>query len=51
MVYLCEHNNRGALGLMINKPSDLTLPNLFAKVELTLKRSDLNREPSSWGPA
>lgn len=45
VVYLCEHNNRGALGLMINKPSDLTLPNLFAKVELTLKRSDLNREP------
>ena len=25
VVYLCEHSERGALGLIINKASDLTL--------------------------
>ena len=41
VVYLCEHNERGALGLIINKPSDLKLPSLFAKVDLPLRRLDL----------
>ena len=41
VVYLCEHNERGALGLIINKPSDLKLPILFAKVDLPLRRLDL----------
>jgi putative transcriptional regulator len=34
VVYLCEHNERGALGLVINKPIDIKLKNLFEKVEL-----------------
>ena len=25
VVYLCEHSERGALGLVINKPSDINL--------------------------
>jgi len=41
VVYLCEHSERGALGIVINKPIDLTLPNLFAKVDLPLTRADL----------
>ncbi len=41
VVYLCEHTDRGALGIMINKPTDLTLPKLFAKVDLPLGRKDL----------
>ena len=41
VVYLCEHSERGALGLVINKPSDLSMPALFEKVELPLKRQDL----------
>ena len=36
VVYLCEHTERGALGLMINKPSDLSLESLFSKVDLPL---------------
>jgi putative transcriptional regulator len=38
VVYLCEHNERGALGLVINKPIDIKLKNLFEKVDLTLDR-------------
>lgn len=41
VVYMCEHSDRGALGLVINKPSDITLKSLFDKVELPLHRSDL----------
>jgi putative transcriptional regulator len=41
VVYLCEHSSKGALGLIINKPSDINLKKLFAKVELSLGRSDL----------
>ncbi len=41
VVYLCEHSARGALGLVINKPSDINLQGLFDKVELPLRRDDL----------
>ena len=41
VVYMCEHSERGALGLVINKPSDINLKKLFEKVELSLDRSDL----------
>ncbi|EYC50251.1 hypothetical protein AZ34_03610 [Hylemonella gracilis str. Niagara R] len=45
VVYLCEHSERGALGLMINKPTDISLKNLFDKVELPLGRADLRDAP------
>jgi putative transcriptional regulator len=45
VVYLCEHSERGALGLMINKPTDIKLQGLFDKVELPLGRSDLKDAP------
>jgi len=45
VVYLCEHSERGALGLIINKPTDINLKGLFDKVDLTLRRTDLNDTP------
>jgi putative transcriptional regulator len=45
VVFLCEHSERGALGLVINKPSDIKLQNLFDKVDLPLGRADLKDEP------
>ena len=44
VVYLCEHSERGALGLIINKPMDIDMQGLFDKVEMTLGRSDLTRQ-------
>jgi putative transcriptional regulator len=49
VIYLCEHNENGALGLVINKPIDITLKSLFEKVELTLDRPDLADEPVYFG--
>jgi putative transcriptional regulator len=45
VVFLCEHSERGALGLVINKPSDILLPRLFEKVDLPLGRDDLTDLP------
>lgn len=49
VVYLCEHNEKGALGLVINKPIDIKLKNLFEKVELALDRHELGEQPVFFG--
>ena len=49
VVYLCEHNERGALGLVINRPTDIALTKLFEKVDLKLARDDLNEAPVFYG--
>lgn len=36
VILIAEHNDDGALGLIINRPMELTLKDLFAKVELPL---------------
>jgi putative transcriptional regulator len=49
VVYLCEHNEKGALGLVINKPIDIKLKNLFEKVDLPLEREELAEQPVYFG--
>jgi putative transcriptional regulator len=51
VVYMCEHSERGAMGLIINKPADISMRLLFDKVELPLRREDLiNNAVSHGGP-
>jgi len=45
VIYMCEHSARGAMGLIINKPSDLSMRLLFDKVDLPLRREDLVQNP------
>jgi putative transcriptional regulator len=50
VVYLCEHTEKGALGLVINKPIDITLKSLFEKIELKLEhRAELASQPVFFG--
>src|SRR3954469_23798889 len=49
VVYMCEHTENGALGLVINKPIDIKLRNLFEKVELTLDRDEPAEAPVYFG--
>jgi putative transcriptional regulator len=49
VVYLCEHSEKGALGLMINKPVDIQLRNLFEKVDLSIEGSALAEQPVFFG--
>jgi len=45
VVYVCEHTPHGALGLVINKPSELKMEALFGKIDLPLRRQDLTQQP------
>lgn len=36
VIYICEHTEHGALGLVINRPTDLTVGNLLQRIELDL---------------
>lgn len=45
VVYVCEHSERGALGLIINKPGSINLADLFERVDLPLERRDLGVQP------
>ena len=49
VIYLCEHTEKGALGLVINKPIDITVKNLFDKVELPLNTAALADQPVYFG--
>lgn len=37
VIYLCEHNTNGALGVVINKPTDMPLQTLFERLDLKLE--------------
>lgn len=45
VVYVCEHTPRGALGLIINKPTGITLDDLFERLELPLGRPEWSGMP------
>lgn len=36
VIYICEHNEQGALGVVINRPTDLTLGDLLQRIDLDL---------------
>ncbi len=39
VIYICEHGPKGALGLVINRPTDLSLSSLLEKIDLKLEIS------------
>lgn len=49
VVYVCEHSARGAMGLIINKPAEMAMRELFDKVDLPLHREDLLTQPVMLG--
>jgi putative transcriptional regulator len=49
LTYVCEHNDQGALGVVVNRPIDMTLQALFERLSLTLKQKDLSDAPIYFG--
>jgi len=52
VVYVCEHNDKGVLGVVINKPTDMTMETLFDRVDLKLAeglRATVVDEPIMFG--
>ena len=49
VVYLCDHSERGALGLVINRPTDIDLEALFSRIDLKLEIEPLLHVPVYFG--
>ena len=52
VVYICEHNDKGVLGVIINKPTDMTMEILFERIDLKLGddlHSEVVNEPVMFG--
>ena len=52
VVYICEHNDNGVLGVVINKPTDMTMEILFERIDLKLSeglRTTVVNEPIMFG--
>lgn len=37
VVYICEHNDQGTMGLVLNQPTDLSIAELCAKMNFMMK--------------
>jgi len=49
LTLVCEHNEQGALGIVVNRPIDLTLKALFDQIELPLNDTELGGLPVHFG--
>ena len=49
LTYICEHNDQGALGLVVNRPIDMTLQALFERLSLTLHDGEFADAPIYFG--
>ena len=49
VIYLFEHTERGAMGLVVNRPTEVDLATLFDKIELKLEIVPLLDQPVYFG--
>ena len=49
LTYICEHNEQGALGIIVNRPISLTLGDLFAQIKVPLSKPELKKLPVHFG--
>ena len=49
LVYICEHNENGALGVIVNRPIDMNLAGLFEKIDIKLEAESLTNLPVYFG--
>ena len=45
LTYICEHNDRGALGLVVNRPGEITLGTLLGQADITLDNDEWKSVP------
>lgn len=49
VVYICDHTSNGAMGLVVNRPTDVDLATLFDKIDLKLEIQPKASEPVYFG--
>ncbi len=45
LIYLCEHSEQGAMGIVVNKPTDMSVATLFERIELAHPDAELSGQP------
>ena len=49
VIYLCEHKEHGAIGLIVNRPMVYSLQFVFEQMEIEVSRLDINSLPLLYG--
>lgn len=45
ITYICEHNDQGAMGIMVNRPLELTLAELLGQLNIETPNTDCSQIP------
>ena len=45
VAYICSHNEHGAIGLVINRPTDMNLTDIFRQMDIEPKHSEGGHDP------
>ena len=45
VTYLCEHNEEGAMGIMINRPLDIDLAEVLGQMNIDFQQPDIGDQP------
>lgn len=45
VTYICEHNSDGAMGIVINRPMDLQLSDIFEQLEIKISSLSISQQP------
>jgi putative transcriptional regulator len=49
LTFVCEHSAQGALGIVINRPIDMTLQALFERLSLSMRNTEIADAPIYFG--
>ena len=49
VTYICTHNAEGAMGVIINRPTDMNMEMLFEKIKIPLENNHLSNKPVLFG--
>lgn len=49
VTYLCEHSEKGALGVVVNRQTDITMLDLFDQIEIKVDRAALSTRKVHFG--
>lgn len=49
LTYICEHNEQGALGVIVNRPVEMKMAELFSQIGTALTRTELAGQPLYFG--
>ena len=45
VTYICAHNGEGAMGIVINKPLDINLNQIFEQMEISIGAANVSNQP------